>query len=313
MKWHPWLFATFALALALSTGCGGPETTPPAPEPVLPQETPETDPYEDMSTGELVDKWQTLANAGRNKLDPNVAVAITAELARRPNGLDPLLNILGDAETDPVAKMLAVISLNDHVSEDIQDRLVAMTQPERETTTRVCAAHLLGRLDTAAARKRLQELRNDEERRVRVEAELMLVMQREPEALDTLREAVWDAPGTTAAEKEQLVLFLPPERAEAYRDIYIEAATDETLSVTTRTKAIDTLGRLTHPSVAEALRTVAEKEPVPKIRNLAQVALEAVEARLEEQGQAPPGEAPEHSGADHTGAQETAAQQAPAP
>ncbi len=128
----------------------------------------------------------------------------------------------------------------------------------------------------------------------------MLVVQREQEMLEQVREGIWNAPGTTAGEKEQLILALPEAMADEFRDIYIDAAKDRELSFTARMQAITMLGRLTHPDVAAALKECAEDEPVPDIRGVARTALEAVEARLEEAGaapeateeQAPAGEAP---------------------
>lgn len=264
-------FALCALLLALvlpGLGCGG---TPP--------ETRET------TVEEYLDRWFLAAAGGSANLDLATATAITDTLIRRdPRNLQLFFNILADDATDPVAKLLAMLCLMPYLDPDMTPLIVEMTQPGFETTTRACAAHMLGVLDSRTAEARLRELLEDPERRVRMAAALVLLTRDDEEILAQV-ETFWADPETTDPEREQMVLVLLGREHAEFLGIYEEAARIPDLSPAARERIIEFLGRHGQASSIAALDALAEEAAESSIRDMARVTADALRARLED---APP-------------------------
>ncbi len=227
-----------------------------------------------------MEDWMALTKAGFSNLDVQSAVAITQRLAESgPEGLNPILDVLGDPAGDPVAKILAVISLTSQINPAMQSRLIEFTQEGKETTTRACSAHLLGLLKTPEAEKRVKELYTDKERRVRVEASLMLIMKGDPEALGQIM-PLWNDPAMSARDKTQLILMIPDAHVREHLDLFKTVMGDMSLEADARLRAVTVLGHLGDASVLEMLSAAAEKDTDNDVRELAKSALDAVKARL---------------------------------
>jgi len=196
-----------------------------------------------------------------------------------PEGLAALLDLLGEENTPPVAKVLVVMSITPFIQLEHGPRLIALTQPDRETTTRTCATHLLGFINTPQAEARLRELSQDPERRVRVEALLVRIMLGDQAALAKARD-VWRDPETNERERTQLLLMIPEAEAAQFVDLYTEALSHPDLELVSLMHAVSVLGRAGAPSAVPALRACASSETAaPDLRALANSAADAIVAR----------------------------------
>lgn len=261
----------------LLAACGSQESAPP-PQPVEQQE---------LTHDQVIQAWHQLALAGADRIDAGTATIIAQKLLEDgPEGLRPILDALGDKDGNPVEKVLAVISLTPILMNEKSPELVAVleesflesTEPDAETATRACAAHLLAYLDTEAANARINALLDDSDHHVQKAATLAAIQQgRFPEAYNRI-ESLWDDEATTAQDRDQFVLVLP-ETSE-YNDIRAEAILNDDIAFETRMMALNVLGRVGDESVYDALAQCAEEAPEASIRDLAEKAL----ASLKEMG-----------------------------
>ena len=228
---------------------------------------------------ELMRLWRELPKAGADSLDAVTATYIAQQLAASgPEGLKPLLDVLEDPEGDPVAKVLVVISLTPHLRPELAPRLLGMTAEGNETTSRACATHLLGLMNLPEVTARMRELLQDQERRVRLSAAIVMIMRQDPEVLARVAE-FWNDPEVTPQERLQIVLSLPDSSLQQYLTLFAEAVVDAGMDAAGRRHALTVLGRLGDASVLPALQTCAEKDPEESLRLLAQQAIEAVQSR----------------------------------
>lgn len=212
-----------------------------------------------------------------DQLDYSAAVMIGERLAAADR-LDLLFATLGDAAANPKAKLLAVVSLTPLLRPEMTTQLAALTESDRETTTRACAAKLLGFIDDDGARARLRGLMNDAERRVRVTALLMLARAHDAQAVEALP-ALWADPETTTADRVELVLSLPDETSAKFEGIYKEAAVNHELDPEIRIRSVTALGEIGGPAASAVLERCAAEDPIPAVREMARAAADAIAAR----------------------------------
>jgi len=246
-------------------GCGGqPPVAPPAEDP-----------------DQLMEHWHALTEVmDRAELDFYTATVITERLAAIPGGLDRLLDVLGSDEDDPFSKLLALMCLQGYLDEDMEPRLIAFTDPEREQTTRTCATNLLGQLATPAALERLRELLDDDNSRVANAAYLVLLLQRDETALAQVKE-FWDASDTGDNDREQFILVLPHEIAAEHLGILREAATNWEITPAARYRAIEFIVQFGNSADdLRALESAAAQSPEDPLRDSAQSGLAALKSRL---------------------------------
>jgi HEAT repeat protein len=223
--------------------------------------------------------YRQIASQGVDNLDVASAHTIVQRLKETPEGLDPLLDLLEDPNANPVAKVLTVISMAKEVTPEMAPRLIGMTQPSHETTTRACATHLLAHLKAPEAQTRVRELLSDSEHRVRAAAIMALgALQQDPEVIAQLP-SMWAAPETTAADKDQILLMLPEEHVRQNLNVYKDALLDHSLEPKSRERLAVILGRVGNASVLDVLEKAAEEDPVDFVRVMARGAVGAIEAR----------------------------------
>ncbi len=272
-----------ALFAAFLGGCGGPQQVP-QPDSALPA------PESETTLEELMLAWNELAKADFMELDVSRAMMLVERMvALGPDGLAALLDLLGEETTPPVAKVLVVMSITPFIQLEHGPRLMELTQSDRETTTRTCATHLLGFVNTPEVEARLRELSQDPERRVRVEALLVRMMWGDQAALAKARD-VWRDPETNERERTQLLLVIPEAEAAQFVDLYTEALSHPDLEPVSLERAVSVLGRAGALSAVPALRACAASETAdPNLRTLANSAAEAIvaRARAEKKGNTP--------------------------
>jgi len=264
------------VALAGLAGCGGQEAESPTPAPETAPE-PKSAP---MDQDELMKMWHSLlTDASPDNLDVFTATGVARRLAELgPNGLDPLLDVLEDPETEPLGRVLAVISLTPHVTPKMAPQLIEMTKTAQNVYARASAAHLLGLIDTPEARGRMEELMADDAWRVQVAAALALIDAEYPKALPRI-DALWNDSRMTPPDKEQLILVIPQRLANEHLHVYREGLLNTKINQSARRHAATMLGRFGGRKAIAALKQAAENDPDERVRQVAQKALEAVQAR----------------------------------
>lgn len=279
--WKSMILLSLPVILALlCAGCGSSE--PAAPDPVA-------------MRADLMRAWMELPKAGSANLDVGSACIIAQRLAQSgPEGLAPLLDVLGDPQGDPVAKVLAVISLTPVMTPAMAPRLIEFTREGQETTTRACAANLLATLDLPEAVTRMRELCGDKEQRVRVAAQLAMISRRDPEQIGQIA-ALWQDPSTNPSQRTQLILVLPDTNEQDYLSIFAEAVVNQELEPVARKRAAAALGRLGDAAALASLERCAASDPDPEVVSLATTAIEALKARTAEEAAPAPAPTPSES------------------
>ena len=288
------IFPSLLLAAALALAGCGTETVPaPVPSPGEPPAS--VTPFE---------QWQRLARAPYDELDHIRAVEVTLQLYQRGE-LNLILDVLADPDSTPVAKVLTVVSLTPFLSEDLIEPLTALTGPDHDTTTRACAAKLLGTMllpdmrppenangpaqpdpaRLAQVRTHLRALMGDAEPRVRVTALTMLAREGDEAALAQIND-VWHDPSSDANARMEIVRSLPPHEAEPYKAIYLGAAVDATLDADLRRTAVIRLGEMAGEDVLATLEQAAAEDPAPAVREIAAAAAAVVRNKVLDQGPA---------------------------
>ena len=234
---------------------------------------------QEIKPDDILQAWKELPKAGLENMDTTSAAILAQQLSRTgPNGLKPLIDIIGDPASTPEAKVLAVISLTPLVDSGMAPRLMEMTAPGLDPTTRSCAAHLLGLLESPEITARLRALCDDEEQQVRTAATIVLVMRQDPEILDRIPE-IWHSPETTMKQREDLAYMLPESFAATHPELMGAIATDLDLASGARQRALMFLGRFGTKSDILTLQTCATTDPDPALRALALDAIGAIEER----------------------------------
>jgi hypothetical protein len=243
---------------------------------------------------ELLQLW--LQAAEKPDIDIATASAIAGQLIQRnPQNINLFFQVLADHDSPARAKLQAMLCLLPFVTPDMASQLVELTEPSFETTTRTCATHMLASLDSPAARARLQELKDDENDRVRMTAKLALLISMDPGVLDEV-ETMWADPKTTVADRDQMLLVLIGHDAERFMPLYEEAVNLPDIDEQARLRTVEYLGRKGEASSAVALRKLIETPGTQdSLRQLAESAIAAIESRL-----ANPAAAPAETGIDAT-------------
>ena len=257
------------LALGLAAGCGQQAATPPANNPAV-----------------LMERWHALTEVmDRAELDFHTATAITEQLkATGPQGLEPLLEVLGADEEEPLTKLLALMCLQGHLEPWMEAHLLAFTDPARNQTTRTCAIHLLGQMGTEAALGKIGELKDDDDHRVANTAYLALLYKQDPEVL-ARAEAFWDAETTSDRDRDQFMLVAPPDLFVEHLDIVRSAVVNMELGIPARLRGIELLVQLGHSEAdLDALEQAATQSLEEPARQMATSAKAALESRLRAEG-----------------------------
>ncbi len=223
-----------------------------------------------VDTEALVAEWHALASAENGDLDIEAAHQIAGQLSRTVGGLDPLFDVMANPESDPLTKVLVVISTTPFITEAHAPMLIELTDAAHEQTTRSCATNLLGQLDDhAPAAARLHELKDQEANyTVRLAAILSLMKQRDAEALEMAPE-IWEHPDTTDEQRTQIVYLMPNSRVYDFFDLFKDAAVNPNIEFSARMRAVSVVAQADDPSALPILEQVAREDSSEDIRRLA--------------------------------------------
>ena len=233
----------------------------------------------------LVAEWLELAKASTRE---NPKIAGTSEVAGKLAGLGwagfgPLLDLMADPQSAPTTKVLAALSIRENLTAEMVPRIIRMTQEENEATTRACATDVLGFIREESAQKRLGELKNDPERRVRFLAYRGLVIQEveNVQAREDLQE-LWRQPDATPEERGHIVLALI--NGPVFDSVWLlkEAVLVEEIAAEARVLAVRMLGRVGDEGCLDALTACLEKDPNEEVRSAAENAIASIKERLDQ-------------------------------
>jgi hypothetical protein len=230
----------------------------------------------------LKTQWLELA-AKASRETPNVedGAALAIELSKTgPDALNPLYDTLADKSSSPYAKAMTTTSLMGLVTPNQMPRIVGMTTPGNDVTTRVCATSLLGSFppDNAEAGAALNGLKNDTDRQVRFQALRGLASR----SLDDKKAFgdLYRLPETSQAEKQDILSVLSFGSIAEVISIFHDAAKDVALDDAGRVLAIQTLGRTGNQDSLAVLKDLFENESHPPVKNAAKTALDGLEEQM---------------------------------
>jgi HEAT repeat protein len=240
-----------------------------------------------VPTDQLVERWMVLAkSATREKPNVEEGVLVVREIAKAgPAALGPLYDVLADKAASPFAKALASISLSVVFDAGQLPRVTALTKPENDLSTRLCATRLLGAIPGAEADAALTALATDPERQVRYQA-LRSLAARAPEGRKAFAE-LFSKPDTTTQEKSEIVSVLAGGTASDSIGVFEGALKDGTLDESIRVLAAQVLGRVGNESSLAPLTECRAKDPSENVQKAARSAIDALNSRLGKQQAAP--------------------------
>ncbi|MBI5095169.1 MAG: hypothetical protein HZB26_22380 [Candidatus Hydrogenedentes bacterium] len=286
-------FRSMALGVALSfvAACipsgpnakSGNEAQPAGPGASAPQgEIQAADAQPAKSAPELLQEWNTLAEAGETHLSNPRPREIGMELKKLgPEHLTPILDVLGDPNSKPGAKALAMISLRAVATPDMAERLKAMCKPDQDGTMRACAADLLSHIPNADTMAFLKTLTNDPEKRVRVASLIGLVGNGDADSRKGLIELYREA-DTNPRQKAAIILTVTDTASVADLPALSEAVADAALDVDTRKRVALVLGRIGDESVVEALTKCTDAPAPEALRGVATDAVTVIRSRAKD-------------------------------
>ena len=255
-----------------------PAEAAPAPAPMEPVAS-TTDPSTPKSKEEALAMWQEAAKTASaekpNLVEGTMAAKKLAEFG--PEALQPIYDTLADKASSPRAKALAAISLVPVLDKDASGRLLPMTKPENDVTTRVCATKLLTNLAGAEIDAALAQLKADADHQVRFQA-LRALAVRSPQGRKELIE-FFSQPGTSLAEKQDILTLLASVPATDSLGVFHDIVRSGDFDEEAKLAALAALAVLADPSSETIVAELAANGPNEAIRNAAKEAHDAVIGR----------------------------------
>ncbi|HOK09834.1 MAG TPA: HEAT repeat domain-containing protein [Candidatus Hydrogenedens sp.] len=234
------------------------------------------------SLDNLFQSWYTISTLQKENIDYLTALQISQEMISRygDTAINRLFHVIEDEQEKPMAKVLAVMSLTPYLKEDWANKLIPLTTPEKEVNTRVCAINLLSLILTPDVTNHLKTLANDKEPRVRFEVLTALSKRGESEGYNKINE-LWDLAKDNSEQREHILLSIPPNQIPNFIHIFRLAVQDEQITKSVRREALINLGRFGKEEDIDILNKVVEKESEGELRELAQSAIDAINARIQ--------------------------------
>lgn len=265
-------FLVLALGVMAFQGC---ELVPP-PAPGTPEG--EKAPAAAANGNPDMAQFLEIANRSVKEWDITSASLLASKMARSgPNGADPLLDLLADPSVKGETKVLVTMVMVPMVRPPMIPRLIAMTQPGQNISTRSCATQLLGMVENPEAAKRTRELLHDPELRVQFAAVYCLMRDDDPEAIQLAVE-LWKRPDLELNQRVSLVQVIPLTRAVLMTPICREAALDTKLDPNARVHAVEVLVKAGTEDVMPVLQQCAQSDPEPRLRDFAKAGLDSLQA-----------------------------------
>ncbi len=235
------------------------------------------------SLNDLYQAWYTQTTLQKENIDFQTALTISSQMISLygEEGINKIFNVLANPQEKPLGKYLAVMSLTPYVKENWVDRLRPLTEPDKEVNTRVCALALLSLIQTPEVTAHLKKMINDPEPRVQFEVLTALAKRGEPEGIQQIGK-LWDSSIDSPEKREHIILSIPPAEVQKFLPLFREAAKDEQIAPTIRRDAITQIGRYgKHQEDIDTLKSIVDKEIQSDLKELAQSALDAVNARFQ--------------------------------
>jgi len=235
------------------------------------------------SLNDLYQAWYTQTTLQKENIDFQTALTISSQMISLygEEAINKIFNVLENPQEKPLGKYLAVMSLTPYLKGNWADRLRSLTGPDKEVNTRVCAIALLSLIPTPEVTAHLKEMVNDPEPRVQFEVLTALAKRGEPEGIQQIGK-LWELSKDSPEKREHIILSIPPSEVQNFLPFFREAARDEQITPTVRREAITQLGRYgKYQEDIDTLKSIVDKEIQANLKELAQSALDAVNARLQ--------------------------------
>lgn len=245
---------------------------------------PSQPPADTETLEQMVDRWKAIAaeSSAENPMLEEATELAAKIAAREPRALLSLLDVVDDDDESPFAKILATLSLQSFMGPHTAQRVIAMTEPHREPTTRACATILLHMIVTDEATETLRRLRSDEEPRVRMQAQIGLGM-RDFNERGNLHDLYRD-PQTPDQYRMNILEAIAQSPASVDEELIIEVIEDQTVNDDIRALAIQVLGQIGSADHIDMLSAFLDKSS-EELRDAANEALDDVQRRIDGIGQ----------------------------
>ncbi len=230
-------------------------------------------------SGDFLAQWLEIANQGVQQWDvPRASLLVNQMAQSGPEGLEPMFKLLEDPAGKPEPKVLATMTILPLLRPESVPRLLAMTEPKNEVTTRSCATQMLGMLASPEAEARTRALMKDPVLEVQFAAVYCLLRDGDAEAVSIMPE-LWKRPELSKNQRDSLISSIPMSAAAMAAAVCREAATDARLLPENRRHAIEILVSQGDAESLAVLEKCAQSDPDAGVRDFAKAGLEAAKAR----------------------------------
>lgn len=259
-------FAFASCLMLFASGCGGSDEV----EPVA------TNPEE------VMDMWRTLMDTPSQSTEDPELTLLTVRIGEiAPRFVGEMIGRLEDPTLSAEKLIVLVASLEEVVSPERVEQLVALTGPDKSGPARRSATHLLGFVSSDDAKAALENLRNDELETIRLTALVALARHGDESVGPDLRE-IYQREDVMALTRERVVKALCMVPSDEDRTIFEDAIQTVGSEQTTYMTVASSIGRIGTPESIEALNALkARPDCSVGVREMCDNSIAAINERFE--------------------------------
>ncbi len=260
------------VAIVGSVGCGGSASSPAS-------SSDEASATETADPDTLLAQWKTLVANPENPANDMQSRMVAVQLANQaPDRLNVMVDMLTDPATKPESKLLIYSSLETVLNPELVKRLLDLTKPGVDDSVRAGVTMLLARVGNPIIDERLQELKTDEDRRVRLAALNGLMLHGDVDARNRLRDMYFekDLP-KQYKERIALTFGLSPKPDDIA--LLADALSSDDISDATKSTIVGAMGLLSDPACLPALQACIAGNAPEELKAFAKETANAIKAR----------------------------------
>ncbi|MFA6244613.1 MAG: HEAT repeat domain-containing protein, partial [Candidatus Hydrogenedentales bacterium] len=238
-------------------------------------------PVDSVNPQALFDEWKALVDNPEANKDNNRYIELVHEMAAAsPDILHKIVDVIADPSTKPESRVMAMGSLNGFVMTDMLPKLLKLTDPSMESSTRAGITILLSSVNTPECMERIRQLANDSDKRVKFAATVGLVSQGDADARKSAQ-ALYFEPSLPPQYRERIAFTLAQVPQPEDVKVLAAATADSAFDPMTRAMAIGSLVTLGDPAAIPSLQQCVDSDAPPEVKDLARDALASLKSQQE--------------------------------
>jgi HEAT repeat protein len=187
-----------------------------------------------------------------------------------------MLDVAVEPARSPESRVMALASLSGLLPPALAPRLVELSGPSADSTTRATIAILMAPMKTPETEQQLRALAGDGDKRVSFAGQVGLAIQGDAAARQALR-GLYFKEDLPTAYRERIAITLANQTTSDDIKVLCTAIADPTLGATITPQAIGALVALGDPAAIATLEQCANSNESKDIRTLARDAVKAIQ------------------------------------